>query len=383
MSGLGVYFHFPFCISKCPYCDFATVGDSHPDFAFAERYAESVRRELDLRLKAAPELHGREVSSVYFGGGTPSLAAPDRFAEILSAIASSFEIVPDLEITLEANPGMSDRKRFSGFREAGINRLSIGVQSFSERELQALGRVHTPKEAQEALSAARDAGFDNLAADLIFAIPGQNLDDFTISLKDLIGFRPEHISVYGLTLYEGTEFHRLSEEGELSLPDEDEQAEMFMAARRLLRGAGYEHYEISNYVLPGRRSRHNSLYWNQGDWLGLGPAAHSSIDGDRFENPDSIQQWFDAIDSGIAPCAREEKPDTRSELGEAVMLGLRQSDGVCLDEIADRFGVGLADETSRRFEPFIKGGLAVSNDSRRVLTERGMLVADTIMSSFF
>jgi oxygen-independent coproporphyrinogen-3 oxidase len=383
VSEFGVYFHYPFCISKCPYCDFATVGNSHPDSVFADRYAEAVRRELDLRLKVSPGLRGRNVSSVYFGGGTPSLADASCFGEILNAVASSFDVPPGAEITLEANPGASDRERFSGFRDAGINRLSIGVQSFSEKELQALGRVHSPDDARNALRAARDAGFGNLGADLIFAIPGQSLDDFKNNLDELIRFRPEHISVYGLTLYEGTEFHRLSEAGEIVLPDEDEQAEMFLAARSHLQAAGYEHYEISNYALPGWRSRHNSLYWNQGDWLGLGPAAHSSIGGDRFENPDSIREWLGAIDSGVAPSIREEKPDAQAGLGEAIMLGLRQAKGVCLEELAERFGSQQAEEASRKFEPLIQEGLAESSDSRRFLTERGLLVADTIMASFF
>jgi len=383
MSGLGLYVHYPFCKAKCPYCDFASVGSQSGQAGLAAGYFETIQRELALWLEAAPNLRNRVLTSVYIGGGTPSLARAEEIAAFLDAVRSVLALPSHAEVTLEANPGVADQVRFAACRRAGVNRLSLGVQSFSPRELEALGRSHTAEEARLAIKAARAAGLENLSVDLIFGVPGQTVADFLRSLEELLGFRPEHISVYGLTLYEATPFHERAACGALTLPSEDEQAEMFLGARRRLLAEGYAHYEISNYARPGFESRHNRLYWNGGDWVGLGASAHSSIAGQRSENPRSIAEWREAIESGRLALRPEQPPTGRSLLGEAVMLGLRQSHGVSLAGLAERFGPGAAQEAESLFEPLVEGGFVRKEGSRRVLTERGLLVADSIMTRFF
>ncbi|MCX7017297.1 MAG: radical SAM family heme chaperone HemW [Candidatus Sumerlaeota bacterium] len=380
---LGLYIHYPFCLAKCPYCDFYSVGRDAEESSHAARYFTALERELALWLESAPALRGRALTSVYFGGGTPSLASPAAIDRVVRAVREAFVLGPDAEITLEANPGASDGERFEGYRRAGVNRLSIGVQSFSAAELLALGRVHSPDEARSALAAARQAGFANLGADLIFGIPGQTLADFQRNLEELLSFRPEHASIYGLTVYEGTPFEARRKAGTLPLPSDDEQAEMFLFARRRITEAGYLHYEISNYARPGFESCHNSLYWNGGDWIGLGPSAHSSLAGERSENPRSVVEWLQSVESGALALRPEEKPTPQAEVGEFVMLGLRQSCGVSLSRLLRRFGDGALRRAEPLFRQLAADGFVHQTADGFALTERGLLLADSIMARFF
>jgi len=375
----GLYVHYPFCERKCPYCDFVSFADELA-LSGRESYFRLLLRELDLWHEALPH---EALQSIYLGGGTPSLAHPEAIAEVIHGITSRLVVAPGCEITLEANPHSADIARFRDFRAAGVNRLSIGVQSFQDKTLKALGRLHSAEQARQALQAAREASFDNLSADLIFGIPRQTQHEFQADLNALLEFRPEHASVYGLTLYEGTEFHRRHEAGRLRLPSDDMQAAMFLTARHTLQASGYQHYEISNYALPGRRSRHNRLYWTGGEWLGLGVSAHSSIGGRRWENPVLLEEWAASIERGELAARPETMPQGQAAVGEAVMLGLRQSEGVSLGALRARFGEEVEEEARRRFEPLVAEGLAEASGERMVLTERGLLVADAVMGRFF
>lgn len=377
----GLYVHYPFCESLCPYCDFVSFAEGVS--LWRERYFELLHRELEIWLRDHPQLRSRNLRSIYFGGGTPSLTAASDIAELIRSASQLFTPASDIEITLEANPHSSDISRFRDFRAAGINRLSIGIQSFSATELKTLGRLHSPDEARQSLHAAREAGFENLSADLIFGLPNQTASAFNENLRQMLEFRLEHLSVYGLTIYEDTPFHRLHAAGHLHLPEDDTQAQMFLDTRRTLIAAGYEHYEISNYALPGRRSRHNSLYWNGGQWLGIGVAAHSSFDNRRWENPPALEPWANALQAGQSPAQPEEMPIGQSAIGEMIMLGLRQSCGVSMEAIDQRFGQEARHRAESIFQPMIDEELVIQDEQTRRLSERGLLLADSIMQRFF
>lgn len=378
---LGLYVHYAFCERKCPYCDFVSIVGSEP--AESERYFALLQSELDLWLEKHSELTGRELSSIYFGGGTPSLASAKTIGRFIGHVRNRFALVDPCEITLEANPHSSNSSAFQQFRAAGINRLSLGIQSLHPADLKALERIHTADQARQALTAARDAGFDNLSADLIFGIPGQTRQRFRDNLQALADMRINHLSVYGLTIYPGTEFDHRQQAGKLRLPSDGMQARMFLDARQILSAVGYEHYEISNYALPGYASCHNRLYWNDGEWLGLGISAHSSFAGQRWENPALLNEWAAAIASGDLPARRERPAEGRSAVGELIMLGLRQSCGVSLDQLEDRFGRPTRESVEAEFASLIEDDLVSAVGDRRMLTEKGLLVADAIMSRFF
>lgn len=265
---LSLYVHFPWCVQKCPYCDF----NSHPvrDDVPQREYLEALLRDLEQDL---PRVWGRQLESVFFGGGTPSLFDADIIAELLSGIRARLPIKPAAEITLEANPGTVDAARFKGFRQAGINRLSIGIQSFNDKHLKALGRIHDSKAARLAFRQARDGGFDNINLDLMFGLPGQLLEHAIADIEQAIALAPEHVSLYQLTVEPNTAFGAKPPE----LPDEDTVWEMQQVLQERLAAAGYEQYEISAYAKNGKRSQHNLNYWTFGDYLGIGAGAHGKL----------------------------------------------------------------------------------------------------------
>ncbi|HZA12861.1 MAG TPA: radical SAM family heme chaperone HemW, partial [Myxococcaceae bacterium] len=304
---LGVYVHFPYCLSKCPYCDFASIAAKQvPE----ERYANAVLEELRRRLAAFPSLEGREVHSVYLGGGTPSLWQPSYVARVLRGIAGALSVARGAEVTLEANPGASDASRFSGYREAGVNRLSIGVQSFQPDTLRFLGRAHDGAQAEAALRAARDAGFSNVSLDLIYGVPGQGRSQAESDAARAAALGPEHLSAYALTLdqeslAEEVPLARQLARGEVTLPPDEEVVAMQRAVRDVFRARGLERYEISNYAREGYHSRHNALYWTGGEYLALGTGATGFLreganggSGLRYSNLRSAEKWFAAIDRG-------------------------------------------------------------------------------------
>src|SRR5918993_3617159 len=273
MKPFSLYIHIPYCISKCPYCDF----NSHVVARIPERdYTDALIRELD-HYASAPNWQGRTVQTIFFGGGTPSTFTPSNIGAILERAFSSFPIDSNCEITLEANPGTVDYGYFSGYRAAGVNRISVGIQSFQPRLLKFLGRVHTAEEGRKALEIVRQAGFDNFSFDLIFANPGQTLGELEADLEVAIDYQSSHLSAYNLTFEEGTPFHHEYRCGRMAALTEDEEIAMAELIEDKLRGAGLIRYEISNYALPGRHSRHNVNYWQLGDYLGLGAGAHSYL----------------------------------------------------------------------------------------------------------
>jgi oxygen-independent coproporphyrinogen-3 oxidase len=378
---ISLYIHFPFCLKKCLYCDFNSLAGSP---VTAEEYVAAVVREMELRAErldfpvTAPTL--------YFGGGTPSLMAPDLVARLIDSAHRLYGLTGDAEVTIEANPGTLTPAKLAGYRAAGVNRLSLGVQSFNDAMLGLLGRVHTVREALDAYSAARESGFDNISIDLIHSLPGETPEAWRDELVRAIDLRPEHISAYGLTVEEGTPFHALEKEGRLSLPDEDAEVVMFRDTEEFLDWAGYEHYEISSFALPGFRSRHNQVYWRRGNYLGFGAGAHSFLRvpgfGVRWRNTLSPETHGIAIAGGTLP---EEELTSLAEgdaMAEFFFLGLRMQEGVELALFRTEFGRTVEEAYPGVLAKLFAEGLLESRQGQLRLTGRGLLVANQVLMRF-
>jgi putative oxygen-independent coproporphyrinogen III oxidase len=338
--GFALYVHWPFCASKCPYCDF----NSHVrDGVDAARWQRAYLAELD---RAAAETAGRTVTSVFFGGGTPSLMPPATAAAILDRVTALWPVAREAEITLEANPGASEAARFRAFREAGVNRLSIGVQALDDAALAFLGRKHSAGEALAAVERAA-AAFDRFSFDLIYARPGQSVADWRDELTRALGFAGEHLSVYQLTIEPGTAFHTAHQRGDFALPDEDTAADLYETTRDLLTAAGLNAYEISNHARPGAESRHNLTYWRYGDYAGVGPGAHGRLTLGETKVATRQQRlpetWLADVErTGSGEVERT--PLARAERGrEMLLMGLRLSEGVDLARFEREAGVPARD----------------------------------------
>lgn len=365
-KSLGIYIHIPFCIKKCGYCDFCSFPSGNGEII--RSYTEELCRRIALA-------NGKEytVDTVYFGGGTPSLLPPACIEKIFGALHQSFDICDNAEITLECNPATADADYFRAVRSFGINRLSIGLQSASERELSLLGRVHGVSDFVQCFGDARSAGFDNISADLMYGIPEQTLKSLEYSVNFLTALQPEHISAYGLTVEEGTDFYR--RRNELELADGDMQAEMYLLCSDLLSDAGYEKYEISNFARDKRISRHNMRYWTGEEYLGFGVAAHSYFNGERFGNSREIKAFIGGKDIVSERQAISEK-ERRLEY---VMLRMRLTQGVDAAEYAEKFGRNFhTDFPSVR--AYCAQGFMHTEGTKTAFTEKGFLVSNAILS---
>ncbi|MPZ75891.1 MAG: radical SAM family heme chaperone HemW [Deltaproteobacteria bacterium] len=380
----SLYIHIPYCISKCPYCDF----NSHVVAEIPERnYTDALLRELE-HYDNSDNWRGRTVQSIFFGGGTPSTFKPSSIGNILEQISTAFPLESDCEITLEANPGTVDGTNFPGYRDAGVNRISVGIQSFQPRLLKFLGRVHTADEGRKALDVVRQAGFADFSFDLIFANPGQTLAELEADLNVALEYRPPHLSAYNLTFEEGTPFHHEYRSGRLRSLTEDEEIAMAELIEQTFFAAGLQRYEISNYALPGCHSRHNMNYWQNGDYLGIGAGAHSYLRaasgfmfGTRWSNEKSPGRYMAAIaDAGIAVTDREEL-DRIKAAGEFLFLGLRMTRGVSSEAFSSRFGKSPADFYPK-IKIWIEADLMEETKGFLRLTHRGLLLANSIFVEF-
>lgn len=376
-----LYIHIPFCRQKCPYCAFFSQELST---GALDQYTELLCTEMSLVAEQISMRH--ELDSIYFGGGTPSLMDPRQAARLLEQAAHLFGLAPHAEITLEANPGTVDYRRLAESRQSGINRLSLGVQSFDDRMLATLGRIHTAQEAQTAFAAARQANFTNIGIDLINSLPGQTREMWHTDLEQALRLAPEHLSVYGLTVEEDTSFATRYTENSPLLPDEDQSAEMFETADDLLCSHGYEHYEIANYALPGFRSRHNSGYWHRDGYLGLGAGAHSYLRdtgyGTRFSNVADLDEYARALNSGKLPRRDILQLSREDALAEHMFLGLRMSDGVDFKTFERLFGITLPEVYGQKLELLLSQQLLSSDTNAVHLTRRGMLLSNQVFSHF-
>lgn len=377
---VGVYAHVPFCKKKCPYCDFKSIEAARaPEDAFAGCLLKELEKTAhDTGLQQAP------LGTIYLGGGTPSILSPDTVAGIIGKIKSTFREAQAPEVTLEVNPDTVDLQKLAAFRTGGVTRLSIGFQALDDRHLVLLGRAHTAEAALQTFSFAREAGFANVGVDLMFAIPGQTLVDWEATLRKVSSLRPEHISLYGLTIEEGTPFHARYGKGREGLPSEEIEARMYLMAREILADAGYRHYEVSNFSLPGFESRHNSRYWKGADYLGVGPSAHSYISkplwGRRWWNIAAPYEYMDRVEKGESPREAGEELTREDAMLEAVMLGLRMvEEGVKHGPFAARFGVAPVEAFT--WDALISDGFVDKLGQDLVLTEKGLLFLNEVLLS--
>jgi len=338
----GVYVHVPFCVRKCGYCDFYSVVAGEEA---QERFCGLLLRELDIVLRAFPGEAEGPADTVYFGGGTPSVLGPERLGGLLGGIKSRLPVATGAEVTLEANPGTIRREDFPRLREAGFTRVSLGCQSFRPSTLAALGRIHTAEEARAAFRDAKDSRFPSVGIDLIFGTPGQEEADWAEDLAAAAGLLPDHLSAYALSPEPGTPIHAGIERGEVALPSDDTVARMYDRTRETLASAGYRHYEISNFAMPGKECRHNGKYWRREGYLGLGPSAHglllpgiSAPYGLRTANPPSLPEYASRLGEGRLPWADASARSRDDAWKEFLIFGLRLAEGVSLDEGEKRYG---------------------------------------------
>jgi oxygen-independent coproporphyrinogen III oxidase len=370
--GFGVYVHIPFCVHRCHYCDFNTYEGQD---RLHGPYVDALIRHIENH---APGREFPRATSVFFGGGTPTILGPHDLGRILDAVRARIGLAPGCEVTVEANPETVDEGYFAALLERGTNRVSIGVQSLVDDVLVGLGRTHSPQVALDAVVAARRAGVEDLNIDLIYGSPWERDEDWRLTLATAIESRPDHVSAYALTVETGTPLHTLVATGRVPDVDPDVQADRHGIADRMLDDAGYERYEISNWARPGRASVHNVLYWCAGDYLGFGAGAHGHLDGRRYWSVRLPREWIERALSGADVEAGSERLDAGARAGEALMLGLRLASGVDAAGFARRFG---ADAWARREEAVVDLvglGLLGSSAGRVYLTERGTLVGNDV-----
>jgi len=374
---LGLYLHIPFCRNKCPYCDFFSGPASS---AQLRAYPAQLQRHLDWAGKHS--WHG-PVATIYFGGGTPSLLPPRAVGNLLAAVAQDFDLSSEAEITLEANPGTVTPKSLAGYRAAGVNRLSLGLQSLDPGQLATLGRLHGRAEGEQAVHWARQAGFTNLSLDLIFALPGQTLASLAAETDRYLELAPEHLSCYGLTAEPGTPFQQRLQAGALTLPDGDFYAEAFLLLHERLSAAGYEHYEIANYARHGYACRHNLGYWERRPYLGVGAGAHSFRDegwGERWAVPPDLDRYCRLVRQGQQPAELLESFDRRGAMSEALYLGLRTASGIDDAAFRARFG-GSVSEAFPGAVIALRPWLALTEGHWRMKVD-GWLLYDRLIQTF-
>ena len=367
-KSLGLYIHIPFCRQKCAYCDFCSVAGGSEELK--GRYVAAL---CGLIEKWSAECKDHMVDTIYFGGGTPTTLDTYDLLKILEACHKNYAVARDAEISIEANPATIDKKGLQMLRLAGFNRLSMGLQSTSDDELRALGRIHTFADFVSTYKDARSAGFDNISADVMFGIPLQTRKSYEKTLSDVISLDPDHISTYALKVEEGTPFGRLGDA--LILPDEDEVADMYLTTAYTLEKAGYKKYEISNFSKEGRESRHNLRYWLRDEYLGFGPAAFSYFGGERFSYAPNIVSFAE----GVFEVGEREKIDVGEAMTEYVMLRMRLKRGVELADFKKRFGKDFLEVYPALYD-YEKSGHVEINDSICRFSDKGFLVSNSILS---
>ena len=365
----GVYIHVPFCFSKCPYCSFTSfpVRAGVPG-----TYVSAVLRDIALEVR---EWESSPFATVYFGGGTPSLLSPEEASTVMSALRDRLPIDADAEVTLECNPATVGAEALSAFRRIGINRLSIGVQSLGERELLALGRIHRPEDAVRAITLSRAAGFDNISVDVMLGVPGQTRRSLACTLGGLVDL-VDHVSVYMLTVERGTLFHTMAARGLFAPPDDCLLADFYGQAADLLASSGLRRYEISNWAREGRRCLHNMVYWERGNYLGIGAGSHSHRAGRRYSKLRDPRQYARSLASGSGAVDFEEKLTEEQVMLEQVLLSLRTERGLDLGALVS--GGAARARFGRRIGDLVGAGYAVTDGKHLTLSPKGLLLHDEI-----
>jgi putative oxygen-independent coproporphyrinogen III oxidase len=378
---LGLYLHIPFCASLCRYCTFTRcVSDTSLELRYVAALAREIRAGWRAAETGAP--HASRADTIYFGGGTPSLLDASDIAALIRACRETFDIDPGAEITLEANPETVTAGRLAGYRAAGVNRLSLGVQSFKDSELRRLGRIHDQARARQAFADARRAGFDNVSLDLILWLPGQSRADLRESVDALVELGPEHASAYLLEVYPDSPLAAEMERHGWTRVSDDEAADMYLETMARLEEAGYQQYEISNLARPDRRSRHNLKYWTDGAWVGFGCGAHSTVGDERWNNVLVVPEYLALVEAGASPVSARRRLSARERVEDALFMGLRLAEGISLARIRADYGVDVWQRWGTRLAWFEEAGLLERDEHRLWLTRRGMLLANDVMTTF-
>ncbi|MBR5270328.1 MAG: oxygen-independent coproporphyrinogen III oxidase [Anaerotignum sp.] len=375
-TNIGLYIHIPFCRQKCLYCDFPSWAGKE---SLMQGYVDALTKEIANRAKEYPD---RKVVSVFFGGGTPTTLSASMLKQLMAAVFENWDIAEDAEITTEANPGTLDREMAEALKKMGFNRLSMGVQAWQNSLLKSLGRIHTIGSFQENFKAVREAGFENVNTDLMFALPKQTMADWQETVKNIVGMNPEHISAYSLIIEEGTPFYDRYEKGELTPAEEDLDREMYRWAVEYLAKNGYEQYEISNFAKKGRQSRHNRIYWQAEEYLGMGLGSHSYMNRERFHNIYDMQDYIRA-DGDVSLLKEEVEVISREDaLAEFMFLGLRLTEGVSFARFEERFGEEMKNIYGSQIEKLVKDGLLTEDEKGIRLTERGTDISNVVFEEF-
>ena len=374
--GFGVYVHWPFCLSKCPYCDFNSHVRAKP--VDEARYVAAFRAELAHRAALTP---GREVASIFFGGGTPSLMQPSTVGAILDAIGSHWSVAPGVEITLEANPTSVEAERFRGYRAAGVNRVSLGVQAMNVEDLKALGRMHTAAEAMAAVRVATSV-FDRASFDLIYARPNQSPQDWAGELREALRRAPEHLSLYQLTIEPDTMFERLRDAGRLTTPDVETSRQLWDATQEIMSGAGMPAYEVSNHARPGAESRHNLIYWRYGEYAGVGPGAHGRILTERGRVAHATEKhpemWLTIVEADGHGLVENDLLSDEEQGDEFLLMGLRLAEGIDPKRYTRVSGRALDPE---RIESLVVDGMIeITPEGALRVTSEGFPVLDAVVA---
>ncbi|MBO5177269.1 MAG: oxygen-independent coproporphyrinogen III oxidase [Lachnospiraceae bacterium] len=377
---LGLYIHIPFCVQKCKYCDFLSAP---ADDAVKKRYADALCKEIAGYKELTKEY---ELATIYFGGGTPSVLDVSLIEQILDAVKRSFFVdMAAAEVTLEVNPGTASFEKLKRYKELGINRLSIGVQSAKDNELAVLGRIHSFEDAKKTVLWARDAGFDNISLDLMSALPGQSLEDYKENVEEILALNPEHISSYSLIVEEGTPFYSQYAEGmpkESELPDEETDRTMYAYTKERLAQAGYHRYEISNYAKPGYESRHNSSYWIGTEYLGIGLGASSLFTNARYHNETDLLTYMEEAEAGKDVRREIERLVQEEQMEEFMILGLRMMCGISRAEFQKRFGKPIETVYGSAIKKLERQGLLVIQGDVIALTDAGIDVSNQVFVEF-
>ena len=372
---LEIYIHIPFCVKKCAYCDFLS-GPQDRDTI--EKYVDKLVEEIGVQKPAT-------VSSIFLGGGTPSILEPSQIFKIFKVLNCTFKIEKDAEITIEANPGTVTVEKLEAYKQCGINRISFGLQSTNNEELKLLGRIHTYEEFLESYQLARACGFENINVDLISAIPKQTVASWEETLKKVIALEPEHISAYSLIVEEGTPFAKVYGEGcpgEHDLPCEEEERAIYYRTEELLERAGYHRYEISNYAKAGKECRHNLGYWERKDYLGIGLGAASLVNNVRYKNTDDLLYYMEHSSDLSAIQENVEKLSLQEQMEEFMFLGLRKTEGVSVTEFKNTFGKTMEECYGEQIQKLKEQGLLEQKDGRLMLTRPGIDVSNYVFGEF-
>ena len=377
LETVSLYLHVPFCHTRCHYCDFNTYAGILP---LREPYVQALQVEIKQagELARHPDGTARRARTIFFGGGTPSLLSATQTSHLLQACRRAFALDEDAEITLEANPGTLTPEHLIELRAAGINRLSIGAQSFDAALLKTLGRIHSPGEIYQAVHAARAAGFTSINLDFMFGLPGQTMQHWHETLDQALALRPEHLSLYSLIIEEGTPFYTWTQEGSITPGDEDVCADMYEYADERLQAAGYENYEISNWALTGHQCRHNLTYWHNLPYLGMGAGAYSSFGGRRFSNVLAPLDYIRLLKAGLRPEAENETIERVQEMTETAFLQLRTARGIHLPSFEQRFSESFAQFVGDRLRAVEAAGLLEHTQEWLRLSKRGRLLGNEV-----